>query len=563
MLTHLSIQNFTLVEHLDLDLKAGMTVITGETGAGKSILLEALGQTLGDRADATRVRQGTKHADISANFYIANKSGAEKWLINNDLLQETSGSGHNDNTHECLLRRVITAEGRSKAYINGSPVTLTQLRTLGDMLMDIHSQHEHQSLLIKENHRQRLDEYAGQKALTKQVKASFSAWQEVLQQLKTRQDNNDEITARQQLLHYQVEELNALDLEANELKQLEQEQHNLANAETIVQSTQQLIDLCSDDEQGLLGDLQQALNILQSIESKPTALCETEKLFKDAQIHVLEAQSELERHASGFSIDPERLQWVEGRLSSLYEVARKHRIQAHQLTEFHQKLTTELTALTGSNTEIEQLEQEANVLEATFRKQATLLSKKRHSTSIKFARNINKHLAELSMEHAKLSVCLKNRENTPSAHGLEDIEFLISTNPGQPPLPLSKVASGGELSRVSLAIQVVSAETCAIPSLVFDEVDVGIGGATADTVGQLLRQLADSAQILCVTHLPQVASKGHQHLQVKKAVLEKRAQTALVELSQQEKIDEIARMLGGAKITTQSLAHAEQILACA
>lgn len=555
MLTHLSIQNFTLVEHLDLDLKAGMTVITGETGAGKSILLEALGQTLGDRADATRVRQGTAQADISTNFHIAANNRAAHWLEQHDLAQ--------DNLNECLLRRVITSEGRSKAYINGHPVTLTQLRTLGEMLMDIHSQHEHQSLLVKDNHKHMLDEYSGQRSLTKQVKTAFYAWQKMLEQLKTRQANDHEITARQQLLSYQVEELDLLSLEACELEKLEQEQCTLANAENILQSTQQLTDLCSDGEQGLQTSLQQALNILQSLESKPTALLETEKLLNNAQIHVQEAQSELNHYAASFSIDPARLQLVEARLSSIYEIARKHRIQAQKLPEFHRQLAQELTQLAGGDEQLEQLEQEALALETHFRKQAGVLSKKRHAASIKFARKINKHLSELAMEHAKLSVDLKDRTTTPAAHGLEDIEFLISTNPGQPPLPLSKVASGGELSRISLAIQVVSAETCAIPSLVFDEVDVGIGGATADTVGQLLRQLAQNAQILCVTHLPQVASKGHQHLQVKKAIHGKSAQTALVELNKQEKVDEIARMLGGTHLTTQSLAHAEQILACA
>ncbi len=555
MLTHLSIQNFTLVEHLDLDLKMGMTVITGETGAGKSVLLEALGQTLGDRADATRIRQGTKRADVSATFHIASNAMALTWLKRFDLEQNIST--------ECILRRVITTEGRSKAYINGHPVTLSQLKGLGEMLIDIHSQHEHQSLLIKDNHRQKLDEHAGQKPLAHDVKHAFEAWHKLREHLEHHKKNDAEQSARQQLLSYQVHELEHLSLSQGELGKLEQEQHDLANAEAIAHSSQQVLNLCDDDEHGLQKTMQLALTMLNNLTNKPTALIDTEKLLKEAHIQTTEAQSELERYIDDFEVDPERLKYVEERLSSIYEIARKHRIQPQSLPDFHQALSAELASLSHSDAEIEQLETDALVLENTFREQASVLSNKRHVASKKFADEVNHHLASLAMEHAKLSINLTCKKDAPSANGLEDIEFLITTNPGQPPLPLAKVASGGELSRISLAIQVVSAKTSAIASLVFDEVDVGIGGATGDIVGKLLKQLAETAQILCVTHLPQVASKGHQHLKVEKSVDKQAAQTALVELNKQEKIEEIARMLGGIEITSQSLAHAKQILSAA
>lgn len=552
MLTHLHIQNFTLVEELDLDLKPGMTVITGETGAGKSILLDALGQTLGDKADADRVRAGSQRADISASFDLSQLEQAQEWLASHDLQQ--------DNPRECMLRRVISADGKSKGYINGQPATLQQLRTLGEMLIDIHSQHEHQSLLIKDTHRRLVDEFAGQTELAKQVRQAFREWQSRLDHFIHLRDNAAEVSARFQLLSYQANELEQLNLQPGELAKLEAEQRSLANAEDILRGSQQLLAFCGDEEQGLSLNLHRALHVLRSLPEKSAALSAAEELLTSAQIQVEEAQGEIERHIDSFNLDPERLQQVEERLSAIYDLARKHRIRAEDLPDFNTRLARELEQLEGGDARLDQLEQQVAQAEAAYRQLAEQLSAKRHKAGNNLTKQVNEQLKALAMENAKFSVSLLPLGDRPGANGLEDVEFLISTNPGQAPRPLAKVASGGELSRISLAIQVVTAQTSAIPSLVFDEVDVGIGGATGDVVGQLLRQLGERGQVICVTHLAQVASKGHQHLQVRKSASKKSAASTLVELEGEAKVEEIARMLGGLNLTEQSLAHAREIL---
>ena len=529
MLTHLSIQNFTLVDHLDLDLKPGMTVITGETGSGKSIMLEALGQTLGDRADGQRVRQGAQRADISASFDTSKIRIANKWLKEHDLQQD-------ETPNECLLRRVISSDGKSKAYINGQPVTLQQLRTLGEMLIDIHSQHEHQSLLLKDTHRRLLDEFANQAELARQVRQAFREWQSRLEHYLHLRDNAAEVSARFQLLNYQVQELDQLGLKTGELDALEAEQRTLANAEDILRGSQQLAAICSDDEQGLSINLHRALHILRALPEKTAALQEAEQLLTSAQIQVQEAQHEIEHHIDGFALDPERLAFVEERLSAIYDIARKHRITPEQLPELIAQLSSELAELQGGDARLDVLEQQVNDAERQYRQLAETLSAQRQKAGLKLAKQVNAQLQKLGMENAHLLVSLIPFNDKPSLHGLEDVEFLISTNPGQPPRPLNKVASGGELSRISLAIQVITAQTSATPTLVFDEVDVGIGGATADVVGNMLRQLGEKDQVICVTHLAQVASKGHQHLQVSKTARKNSAESTLVELNGDAKV---------------------------
>lgn len=554
MLTHLNIQNFTLVDQLDLDIKPGMTVITGETGAGKSIMLDALGQALGDKADGERVRTGANRADICASFDISNIPAAQEWLHSNDLQQS-------DNPLECLLRRVINADGKSKAYINGQPATLQQLRALGEMLIDIHSQHEHQSLLAKDTHRRLVDEFAGQTELAKQVRLAFREWHSRLEHFIHLRDNAADVSARFQLLSYQFNELEQLGLQTGELTKLEAEQRSLSNAEEILRGSQQLAAFCGDDEQGLSVNLHRALHILRSLPEKSAALQAAEELLTSAQIQVEEAQHEIDRHIDTFNLDPARLVVVEDRLSAIYDIARKHRIQPEELPSFIDKLSAELELLQGGDTKLDQLSQQVAQAETAYRQLAEQLSAKRTKAGASLAKQVNEQLKLLAMENAKLSISLLPLTDKPGPNGLEEVEFLISTNPGQAPRPLAKIASGGELSRISLAIQVITAQTSATPTLVFDEVDVGIGGATGDVVGQLLRQLGARGQVICVTHLAQVASKGHQHLQVVKTASKKSAESTLVELSGEGKVEEIARMLGGLKITDQSLAHAREMLA--
>jgi DNA repair protein RecN (Recombination protein N) len=550
MLTHLSVQNFTLVDLLELEVHSGMTTITGETGAGKSILLDALGLTLGDRAEADRVRQGRERADICATFDISSITRARQWLDEHDLDSDT----------ECLLRRVVTREGRSRGYINGQPAPLGQLKELGEMLIDIHSQHAHQSLLKKDTHRRLIDDYANHQELATDTRRHYKQWQESLLRYQQWRDNAEEITARTQLLRYQVQELDALGLESGEIEQLETEQRQLASAESILQSSQTVAQICEDDEAGILTSLHRALHLLNSLNDKPDALAITEELLQSAQIQIQEAQQELNHHIDSFEMDPQRLMQIEERLTSCYNIARKHRITPEELVQLHSSLNEELAQLGGDEDQLDTLEAQMLALKQDFMKSAEKLSKQRHKAAKQLQTSINKQLHELAMPNAKLALVVNSSADLASPHGIDDIDFLISTNPGQAPKALAKVASGGELSRVSLAIQVVTARSTTTPTLVFDEVDVGIGGATADVVGDLLRELGEQGQVLCVTHLPQVASKGHQHLLVHKQADKKSAQSTLTELNGDDKIMEIARMMGGAQMTKQTIAHAREML---
>ncbi len=551
MLSQLLINNFTLVDRLDLELHNGMTAITGETGAGKSILLDALSLTLGDRADSDRVRNGQERADISARFDISALASAQQWLADNELSSED----------ECLLRRVITAEGRSRGYINGQPVTLAQLRQLGELLINIHSQHEHQLLLRKETHRQLLDDFGHLEKQAEAVSKCYQTWKALADKLDRFRNNQQEHLAREDLLKYQLQELEVLSLEPDETEQLESEQKHLAHAETILHSSYELANLCGGEEQSLLAGLNRTLHLLAMLPAKSKQLAEAENLLNSAQIQVQEALSEVEHHIDHSNLNPARLQEVEERLSSIYQLARKHRVQPGELIELQQQFADELEQITSSDEKLEAIEAKTTQAYAEFFEAASALSKVRKSKAKKLEAAINEQLQQLGMATAVFGVSFTHRDKSPSKHGLEDIEFLISTNPGQPAKPLNKVASGGELSRISLAIQVVIAQTSTIPTLVFDEVDVGIGGATADIVGKLLRQLGEGGQVICVTHLGQVASKAHRHLKVEKTSAKRSAQSTLVTLEGEQKIEEIARMLGGSELTPQSMAHAKSMIA--
>jgi len=550
MLTHLSIRNFTLVEHIELELEGGMTAITGETGTGKSIVLDALGIALGDRTDADRVRRSADKADISATFNLQTEKQAQQWLNKREL---ACGD-------ECILRRVITKEGRSRAYINGQTVTRPQLRELGDLLIGMHSQHAHQSLLKKEAHRRLVDEFVQQQETAQDVKHCFHQWQQAEQQFISTRDNADAISARYQLLRYQVDELELLEITAGELATLEQEQQTLANAESILHSSHQLAEICDGEDHSLYHHLNRALQLIVEMPTGSTALNNAQQLLNSALIQVEEATSEVRSHIDSVELNPERLQSVEERLSTIYQIARKHRINPDELPQLQQRLSEELAQLSGGDEQLAQLEAAAQKAESVFYKHAKKLSRQRQKAAKQLTSDVNQQLQSLAMGNARFVIELTSLNNKPSAHGLEDIEFLISTNPGHPPRALGKVASGGELSRISLAIQVATAKTSSIPTLIFDEVDVGIGGATADIVGRLLADLSIKSQILCVTHLAQVASKANQHWQVSKEIGKTTAATHINTLSGKHQIEEIARMISGDQLTKQSLAHARQML---
>lgn len=551
LLLSLTVNNVTLVQHLQVDFHPGMTAITGETGAGKSLVLDALGLALGDRGDTGRIRQGSDKLDVTAIFAVGTNAEATRWLRDNDLADGD----------ECILRRTLSTEGRSRGFINGQPATMQQLQQLGEMMIDIHSQHEHQSLLVRDTHRHLLDAFAGCQEDTLAVAECFQQWQTIQRKLTAMANNAAENTARRELLAFQLQELEDLALTEGEIAQLEREQHLLANGEQILQDSHRVLALCREGEQGddALRLLTQALHLLQAMPEKSPRLEEATALLESAHIQVEEASREIQHHIDSFDINPERLAEVENRLSLIYQLARKHRLPADELPALKTRLATELAELSDGEAGQEGLGKKLAALDGELNSMEAVLTAKRGKAASQFADLVNSQLHQLAMANASLKVQLTHLDEH-SAHGREAVEFLVSTNPGQAHKPLAKVASGGELSRISLAIQVIAAKHTDIPTLVFDEVDVGIGGAVAEVVGRLLRELGQKGQVICVTHLAQVASCAHQHLLASKHSTGESTQSELVSLNNQQKIDEIARMLGGSKITAQTLAHAQEMV---
>ncbi|MGY0216903.1 DNA repair protein RecN [Endozoicomonadaceae bacterium StTr2] len=551
MLTHLSIRDFAIVDRLDLDITPGMTVMTGETGAGKSIMLDALGLTLGDRADCHAIRAGEKRADISASFDLYNCPDALKWLQDHEL----------DNGDSCILRRVITREGRSRGYINGTPCPLSDLKQIGEQLIDIHSQHEHQSLLQKDTHRRLLDNCANARKQAEIVMNAWRQWSECQSQLKQLVEASQQQSAQQQLLGYQLQEFEALALGENELESLEVEQRQLASAGTVLHACHQTLNLCREDDSSAIQVLQQAQRLLEESDNNHPSFSNARDMLTTALIQVEEAATELNHFADSFDADPQRQMEVEARLSVIYDLARKHRVQPDELYLFQQRLQQQLNSFSQHDELIEQMQAELVQLESDWRNVAEKLSKTRKRAALKLEKDISRHMRGLGMPNGRFEIHLSSDEiSKPSPHGLEQVEFLVTSNPGQPPAPLQKVASGGELSRISLAIQVIAARTSRTPTLVFDEVDVGISGGTAEVVGRLLRDIGETGQVLCVTHQPQVASQGHQHLFIRKKQTKNSTRTEIKPLTSDQRISEVARMLGGQTLTEKTLNHAREML---
>ncbi|MDX5327904.1 MAG: DNA repair protein RecN [Marinobacter sp.] len=550
MLTQLMVSNYAIAERVDLHFSKGMTALTGETGAGKSIVLDALSLAMGGRADAGAVRHGAKRADITASFDISRIPIARQWLEEHEL----------DDKDDCILRRTISKDGRSKAFINGQPCPLSQLKDLGGLLMDIHSQHQHQSLLQKDTHRKLLDEFSSAEDLAEQTRDAWKAWHRTSQKLEQRRQNADEAEAKLQLLRYQAEELDRLALGDGEQEALEQEQAQLSQADAVLHSSHQAALLCTEDETSAADLVRQALQQLEQLPVDVPALADTIQMLTEAQIQISEAGDNLRHFVEDYEADPARLAEVEERLSAIYQMARKHRITPEELPELHQRLSNELEELDGGEGSLEQLEAEQQALRKRFDELAGQLTAKREQAAAELDQRIAQELAQLSMPAVQFVTKLgRNSNDEPAPHGMEDVEFLVSANPGQPARPLAKVASGGELSRISLAIQVVVAQTSTTPTLVFDEVDVGIGGGTAEVVGRLLRSLGSNGQVLCVTHLPQVAAQCHQHLFVSKFTEQDATYSRIETLDDQGRISEVARMLGGVDMTEHTIAHAREM----
>jgi DNA repair protein RecN (Recombination protein N) len=572
MLTTLSIRNYAIASALDISFKAGMTAITGETGAGKSIILGALGLALGDRADRDVVRDGCDRADISVEFDVSNLTAASHWLIENAL---ESG----DDTRLCLVRRSVSSDGRSRAWVNNTPVTLQALSSLGERLMDIHSQHEHHSLLKKSTHQALLDDFAGHQDSARKLRELADQWRQHHHQLADLQSAAAQESAINELARYQLNELDELRLANNELQSLELELDELSQADARLAGIQSLLLICREHDEGnITQQLQQALQMLrQFTDTKSTRepngsvasrLSSVEDMLNTALIQAEEAADEMTRLADRIEVNPARLEQLNQRLNDIHQLARKHKVKPDELPALKHQLQTQLNCVLENADQIQLLEQKLVRLNSDWKAIAIELSKKRKVAAEKLGNSVNVQLQSLGMSEAALSVTLQHNESeTPQSHGLEHTEFLISTNRGQTPRALAKIASGGELSRISLAIQVITAMTSQTPCLVFDEVDVGIGGSVARVVGKLLRQLGARGQVLCVTHQALVAGVAHQHVRVSKSSSADSAQSQVTELDAQQRQLEIARMLGGednkGQISSESMAHAGELLASA
>lgn len=551
MLLSLSISNIATVDHLEVNFQRGLTVITGESGAGKSVLLKALGLVLGNRADTQTIRPGTDQAEIHGSFSLNDSPDAKHWLKIHDLLQD----------NECLLRRVITREGRSKAYINNRPVPLHDLKLLGSHLIDTYSQHAHYSLLKKDQQRKQLDAYADLTQDTLQLSEAVQCYQKDHQQYQHLQCMEQQESNHAALLDYQLQELNELAIVDNEFDELDRQHKLLANGEQLLKTGHDVVALCRNNDHSALSILNQALQHLRPIANQMDWLNETEQLLSTAAIQIEEAISTLQNGLNNFHCDPEQLRTIEDRLTALHHAARKYRVTIRELGQLQDQLVTERQQMTHHKQQLEVLHQKLQKQRSQYTQLAQIISKKRQAAAITLQDKIVALLTELSMAHCRFTVALTARESKhPHPYGNEDIEYLISTNTDHLAQPLSRIASGGELSRIGLAIQVATAQTASVSTLVFDEVDVGISGATTQAIGDLLQTLSRHKQIICVTHQAQVASKGDHHLVVDKRLQHGSAFTSIRALTHQEKIQEIARMIGGNHLTEPSKAYAAEIL---
>lgn len=551
MLLNLDIIDLAVVKSLNLDLKKGMSVLTGETGAGKSILLTALGLALGDRADSGFVRPDAQRAEINLDFDLSDAPLAKQWLEDNHL----------NNQQQCFVRRIVNKDGGSKAYINNRPVTLQSLKQLSSLLVEIHGQHAHLTLLEQEQQSQLLDNYANNQGLLTEISQIYQSWKQTNTKLNDLIKASADKDEREELLRYQLEELRQLDLEHFNYSILSEEHNKLANLDQILNQGQQQLDVLYENEQQSINQLlNNSLTALTDLTRFSAELGEISGILSEAQIQIEEASLQLRRYLEIQEADPQRLNWLENQIGIIQDLSRKHQTSPEQLPQLASSLEQELNNITHSNECIEELTQSSQHKLTEYQKLSSALSENRSQNGKKLEKNISEMIKELGMPQGDFLVTVKHQINeSPKANGNDKIDFLVSTNPGLPAKPLAKVASGGELSRVSLAIQVASSTEKTTPTMIFDEVDSGIGGGIAEIVGRKLRSLGHNRQVLCVTHLPQVAAQAHQHLFVKKDQTETTSSTVHL-LNKNKQIKEIARMLGGVNITEKTLTHAQEMV---
>ena len=554
MLTQLTINNFAIVRQLEIELAKGMSVITGETGAGKSIAIDALGLCLGQRIETSMVREGQERAEICASFSIEPTNPAYQWLQEQELLDP-------DNPSDCILRRVINADGRSKAFINSTPVSASQLKEIGQYLIHINGQHASQLLLKNDYQLQLVDSFAHHHDLLAQMREDYRAWKNLQTQVKTFQQKVAENQAKKQLLQYQVEELDEFALRPNEYLELEEDQRRLSNSEQLTQLSQSALQLLSENETVSIDSmLYRATQYIDELSELDPRYVSVQTMLNDALIQVQEATSEVQHLASHIEQDPMLLQEIEQRLGQALQLARKHNVKPEELVEWHQKLKAELTALLDFSESEERLILEEKSAFEKMQHTAKQLHESRCQAVEKLAQQVTHSIKGLAMENAEFFIEVNSDLTKVASNGADNIVFTLRSNLGQQAQQLAKVASGGELSRISLAIQVLTSDQSAIPTLIFDEVDVGISGKTASVVGKLLRQLGDKCQVLCVTHLPQVACHGHHQFNVEKFTVDDKTETKMTALSQEERVPALARLLGGSEITDLALANAQEML---
>ena len=554
MLTQLTINNFAIVRQLDIELAKGMSVITGETGAGKSVAIDALGLCFGQRVETSMVREGQERAEICATFQLESHNPAYQWL-NDQELQDP------DNPTECILRRVINADGRSKAFINSTPVSASQLKEIGQYLVHINGQHASQ-LLLKNNYQlQLVDNFAAHPELLVKMREDYQTWKNLQNQVKTFQQKVAENEARKQLLQYQVDELDEFNLRPNEYLELEDEQRRLSSSEQLTQLSQSALQILSENDTVNIDSLlYRATQYIDELAELDPQYAEVQSMLNDALIQVQEATNEVRNLSSNIEQDPQLLQEIEQRISQALQLARKHQAKPEDLVEHHKKLKAELTALLDFSESEEMLIEQEKLAFEQMQATAKALTASRQQSAARLAQNVTQSIKQLAMENAEFYVELNTDLDKVGSNGADNVIFTLRSNLGQQPQPLAKIASGGELSRISLAIQVLTSDQSAIPTLIFDEVDVGISGKTASVVGKLLRQLSERCQVLCVTHLPQVACHGHHQFNVEKFIVDNKTETQMTALSQAERVPALARLLGGSEITELALANAQEML---
>ncbi|MCU1100044.1 DNA repair protein RecN [Glaesserella parasuis] len=553
MLTQLTINNFAIVRHLTLELNEGMSVITGETGAGKSIGIDALGLCLGYRSESSMIRNGADKADISATFSMQPTSPAYLWLKEHELLDE-------DNPQECILRSMINQEGRSKAFVNNHPIPVSQLRELGQYLIHLNGQHAPQLLLKSEYQLEVVDNYANLHPLLAEMATQYHSWRKLHKQVKNFHQQCQENEARKQLLQYQVEELDEFAIKEGEFEQLEEDHARLANSEQLTELSQSVLNLLSDDNANVDTMLYRAIRDLEELVEVDSQYQSALEMLNEALIQVQEASSEINHLANKIEQDPELLNELDQRISQTMQLARKHHITPDKLWQKHLGLKQELQTLLDFAENEEQLIADEQQAYQQCVELAEKIYHKRVDAGQKLSAQVTKQIKQLAMENGEFFIDIQHNLDKLSANGADFVEFNLRSNLGQNAQPLAKIASGGELSRISLAVQVLTANKLSTPTIIFDEVDVGISGPTATVVGRLLRQLGKKCQVLCVTHLPQVASHGNHHFNVQKQVENNQTETKMSLLTPKERVKALARLLGGEKITDAVLANAQEML---